>query len=283
MTATTLSPVARYATAARYTLLEQARNRLALGLLLVFVPLWYALADLLTTPGEAVDFKLRAGGTLLHVSARHLALLTQGLGALTLIVGFMLYSATRKGTAFDRRLVLCGYPQALLILAKLTAVAVVALLLSLYTSAVLALFWQPGHPLAWLQVWLGFLLAALTYGSLGLLVGVLVHNELAGFFLIIMLSLIDTQIQNPLGNPVASGPLVTRFPAYAATQLAVAGGFTHAFPLRTLLLGLAWLLALALLGLVVFWWRTRARTGRAVPLPGVPGAIPVPSEARQGG
>lgn len=279
--AATLSIGARAMTAARYTLLEQARNRLALALLLVFVPLWYALADLITTPAEAVDFKVRATGTVLHVSARHLTLLTQGLGALTLIIGFMLYSATRKGTAFDHRLVLSGYPQALLMLAKLATVAVVALLLSLYTSAVLYLFWQPGHPSAWINVWLGFLCAALTYGSLGLLLGVLVQNELAGFFLIIMMSLIDTQIQNPLGNPVAGGALVTRFPAYAATQLAVAGGFTHALLGRTVLLGLAWLAALALLGLLIFWWRTRARTARATPRTAAWSAVIAPSETEQ--
>jgi len=41
-------------------------------------------------------------------------------------------------------------------------------------------------------------------------------------------------------------------------QLAVAGGFTHVFPARELLVALAWFAGFALLGLAIFWRRTRA-------------------------
>ena len=244
----------RYLTAARYSLLEQARNRLAFGLLIVFVPIWYYLADALAT-NTPIDFKFRATGRILHVSALDLSLLTLGLNAITLIVGFMLFSSTRKNTPFDRRLVLAGYPQPVLVLAKLTTLIVVAGLVSLYASLVLDLYWRPGSlPV----VWLGFFCAALIYGGLGLLLGVLVTSELAGFFTIIMLSLIDTFIQNPIGNPAANKDIVKAFPAYGPTQLAVAGGFTHLVPERYVLISLAWLAAFMLLGLAIFYWKTRA-------------------------
>ena len=46
-------------TALRYALIEQARNRLAFGLLLLFVPLWYALLGGLV-PSDALPFRFRA-------------------------------------------------------------------------------------------------------------------------------------------------------------------------------------------------------------------------------
>jgi ABC-2 type transport system permease protein len=115
-------------------------------------------------------------------------------------------------------------------------------------------FWQP---LALALVLLGFLGAALAYGALGLLLGVLVSNELAGFFVIIMLSLIDTFLQNPIGNPTANKAIVEFFPSYGPTQIAVAGGFAHLMPWTELGLSLLWPLAFVAIAFVVFWWRTR--------------------------
>jgi ABC-2 type transport system permease protein len=253
----------RYLTATRYTLLEQARNRLALGLLVVFIPIWYYFGELFTTADEPTDFKFRVTGVFLHVSARQLTLLTLGLNALTLIVGFMFFASTRKNTQFDRRLVLSGYPQVVLVLAKLTALVAGAAVVSLYTSAILLIFWRPN---ALPVVWLGFFGAALIYGALGLLLGVLVKNELAGFFVVIMVSLLDTFIQNPLGNPAANQDIVKAFPSYGPTQVYVAGGFTNLLPGTYLLVALAWFVGFAALGLLIFWWRTRARSIQAAPL-----------------
>ena len=134
---------------------------------------------------------------------------------MTLIVGFMFFASTHKGILFDRRLVLSGYPQTVLMLGKLLALGLVTALISLYTSLVLFLFWHPGHPISLLLIWLGFWAAALIYGSFGVLLGVLLTNELAGFFLVIMLSLVDTSLQNPLGNPIANQPVLKRSPRLA--------------------------------------------------------------------
>ncbi|HKF35960.1 MAG TPA: hypothetical protein VKB35_03590 [Ktedonobacteraceae bacterium] len=252
----------RYLTAARYALLEQVRNRFALVLLLLFVPLWYYFGFLFTTDAP-IAFKFRLTNVFLQVSAREVTFLTLGLNAITLIVGFMLFTATRKNTHFDHRLVLNGYPQPLLILAKLTSLVAVAAAVSLYASAVLYAYWRP-HSLP--LVWLGFFGAALCYGGLGLLLGVLVRGELEGFFLIIMLSLIDTFIQNPIGNPAANQEIVKGFPAFAPMQIDVAGGFTLVTPWLYVFISLAWLAGLVLLGLSIFWWKTRAWSVHTEPL-----------------
>ena len=250
-----------YRTAARYALLEQARNRLAFTLLIIFVPLWYAFGAAITG-NDTIDFRFRVTGILLHVNTRHLVLITMGLNAITLIVGFMLFAATRKGTAFDHRLVLSGYAQSVLMLAKLTMLVVIAALISFFASAILALFWRPQ---AFLLVWLGFFGASLTYGGMGLLLGVLVRGELEGFFIIIMVSLIDTFLQNPLGNPAANKDFIAAFPAYGPMQIAVAGGFTDVVPWRYFLLPVGWVAAFTLFGLVIFFWRTRAWNVHALP------------------
>lgn len=245
----------RYLTATRYALFEQAKNRMAIMLLIAFVPIWYYLVGLFTIEDTPIDFKFRVTGAFLHVSGHNLTLLTAGLNAITLIVGFMLFTSTRKDRQFDHRLVLNGYPQPLLILAKFTSLVAVAAAVSLYASGLLVAFWHPGSlPL----VWLGFFCAALCYGGLGLLLGVLLRGELEGFFLIIMFSMIDTFIQNPIGNPAANQSFVVWFPAFAPTQISVAGGFTHVVPWSYVLFSLAWLVAFALFGLAIFWWKTRA-------------------------
>jgi hypothetical protein len=41
-------------------------------------------------------------------------------------------------------------------------------------------------------------------------------------------------------------------------QVAVSGGFGHGVPGGGILLALGWFAGFALVGLVIFWWRTRA-------------------------
>ncbi len=259
----------RYGTAARFALLEQARNQFALVLLLIFVPAWYWFGFLFTT-NDPIAFKFRVTSAFLQVNQREMTFLTLGLNAITLIVGFMLFTTTRRNTTFDHRLTLSGYPQPLLILAKLTSLVAVSAVVSLYAAGILYAYWQP-HSLP--LVWLGFFCAALSYGGLGLLLGVLVRGELEGFFLIIMISLIDTFVQNPIGNPAANQDIVKGFPTFAPMQIDVAGGFTQVIPWAYLLISLAWLIAFALTGLIVFTWKTRARSVHtARPL-----AVPTPS------
>lgn len=243
-----------YITATRYALLEQVRNRFALVLLLVFVPTWYYVGYLFTTE-DPIAFKFRVTNAFLYVDRREVAYLTLGLNAITLIIGFMFCASTRKNIKFDHRLILCGYSQLALILAKLTSLLIVALAVSCYTTMVLATYW---HPSALPLVWLGFFCLTLSYGGLGLLLGVLVAGQLEGFFLIIMISLIDTFIQNPLGNALADKDVVKEFPAFAPMQIAVAGGFTHVVPGSYVLFSLVWFIGFALLGLTVFMWKTRA-------------------------
>lgn len=248
-----------FLTSVRFALIEQGRNRFALGLLIVFVPVWDWLFGALI-PSGPVAFKLQSTGALLQVDGHDLIVLTSGFNAITLIVAFMLFAATRRNAAFDRRLVLAGLPQPIALAAKVAAIVVVSALVTLYAALVLLFFWPSA---AFGAVWLGYMLDALIYGALGLLLGVLVTSELSGFFLIIMVSLMDTLLQAPIENPLANKPVLADFPSYGPMQVAVSGGFGHSVPAGSVGIALIWFVGFALLGLGIFWWHTRAWNTRA--------------------
>jgi hypothetical protein len=246
--------MATYLTAVRYALIEQARNRFALILLLIFVPLWDGLIGTMI-PTNAVAFKLQSTSSFLQVNGRDLTALTAGFNAITLIVAFMIFTAARRNAPFDRRLVLAGLPQPIAIAAKVTAIVVVAAVVALYATLALEIFWHPSSVVA---VWLAYCLDALIYGALGLWLGVVVSSELAGFFLIIMISLLDTFLQAPVENPLANKSFLVAFPSYGPEQIAVSGGFGHGVPSGSMLLALGWFAGLGLIGLLIFSQRTRA-------------------------
>jgi hypothetical protein len=247
----------QFPTAWRFALRNQTRNRLAGLLLIIFVPAWYLL--LLAIAGhQPLAFRLYATSRILFVDTGQLTLISAGLNSVTMIVGFAIFAAIRRTLAFDRRLVFAGYRQATLIAAKTLAIAVVAVVVAGYTALVLLAFWRPSL-MGWLAIFAGFAVIAVTYGALGLLLGVLVRNDLEGFFLIIMAALMDTFLQNPLGNPLASKPILEWFPSFGPMQFAVGGSFGRVALWDHLGLGLVWAAGFAISGLVIFQIRTRAR------------------------
>jgi ABC-2 type transport system permease protein len=250
-------------TAIRLSVAGQIRNRFAWILLVVFVPVWYLLlGSMFAHTGAA--FRLRATGTTVVVDGHNLTLITAGLNSITLLTAFVVFAAVRRSRPFDRRLVLSGYRPAALIAAKTGAALVQAVAVGAYAAIVMLFFWRPSG--VW-TVAVTFMLAAATYAALGLLIGVLVRGDLEGFFLIIMISLLDTFLQDPVGNPLANKPILEFFPSYGPTQFAVAGAFGHRVLASMAALSLAWTAAFALLGLVVMRLRMPrpARVAAATP------------------
>ena len=223
-------------TALRLSLAAQVRNRFAWILLVAFVPVWYlVIGSMISHTGVA--FMLRATGAALVVDGHNLTLITAGLSSITLITGFVVFATVRRSRSFDRRLVLSGYRPSALIAAKTGGALVQAVAIGAYAAIIMLFFWRPAGVWA---IAVTFMLAAATYAALGLLIGVLVRGDLEGFFLIIMISLIDTFLQNPVGNPLANKPLLQFFPAYGPTQVAAAGAFGHQVLIGMAALSLAW-------------------------------------------
>jgi len=156
-------------------------------------------------------------------------------------------SSPRRALPFDRRLILSGYRPGALIAAKTTAALAVAAAVGAYAVLVILAFWRPAGLWA---IALAFIMATATYAALGLLIGVLVRGDLEGFFLIIMLAMLDTFLENPVDNPLANKPILEFFPSYGPTQIAAAGTY-HQVLAGIAGVSLAWTAAFALFGLAV--------------------------------
>jgi ABC-2 type transport system permease protein len=261
-------------TAIRLSLAGQVRNRFAWILLIAFVPVWYLLtASMFAHTG--VRFLLAATGTTLVVDGHNIGLISTGLNSICLLTGFVVFTAVRRSRSFDRRLVLSGYRPAALIAAKTSGALVQAIAIGAYAAAVMLVFWRP--PQLW-TVALAFMLGAATYAALGLLLGVLVRGDLEGFFLIIMISLLDTFLQDPMDNPLANKPILKFFPSYAPTQFAATGAFHHQVLAGMAAISLAWTAAFALAGLAVMRLRMPRPARVAAPAaPSRPGPEPSPT------
>lgn len=244
----------QFLTAFRYSIKEQITNKFVFGLLIVFVPLWYWVLGIIT-PTNNVAFKFSATGTYLQASGHDLTLISAGLNLLTMILGFMFFHSVQRSLEFDKRLIRAGFNRLTFMLANTLTLLAVTAAVATYMVMMLVLFWH--FPNNLLEVWLGFWLVSLTYGSLGRIMGLLLNSELPGFIFIVMFSMIDVFLQNPLGNPAANKPFLQFFPSYSAMQLSVAGGFTHLFVGRQVMLALCWYLGFFAIALTIFFYRTR--------------------------
>ncbi|CAM5612659.1 MULTISPECIES: hypothetical protein [Streptomyces] len=260
----------------RCTLIGQLRNRMALLLAVAFIPVWIAVARLCSSD-RPVRFSLGSPGTDAVARASHVSQVANALAAVTLVTGFVMFMETFKAGEMDRRLLLAGYPRLPMLLAKVTAVALVSALLALYTTVVLSAS-VPVRQVG--PLGLGLLGAGLAYGGIGLLLGSLVRGELEGFFLVIMLALVDTGLQNPVLNVVDLSGL-EMLPLYGADRMALAAAFTSRTPWSYGLLSLAWSAATSALALLVFHLRTRSHCTGAAAATGIPAPVTAagPSEA----
>lgn len=263
-----------FLTAVRFALIEQARNRLALLIVVLFVPLWTTLAFTVVASAP-LRFRIRPVGRTVVLDGNILLQINGALQALSLVIAFMMFVATVRSAPFDQRLVRAGFPRSGLALAKCSALLLVAAVVAAYTTVWMHVFWRPEQPLV---LAVGMFSGAVVYGGIGMVLAAVVRSELAGMFLAIMISSIDLVLQNPLINPDADSLVVRLLPAYAAVQTSVAAAGLQVVPASCLLLGGGWALGMAALGIAAFAARTRTRVPRAgatAPSTGVEQAAPV--------
>ncbi|MET9762408.1 ABC transporter permease [Streptomyces sp. NPDC006372] len=241
-----------FATATRYALTEHLRNRFAMVLVALFIPMWTALA-FLSVPSTKVRFQLRATGETLTPGGNQLTEITGALNAVTLIIGFMMFAASFSSGRFDRRLAMAGYPRTHLVLAKITSLTLASGVVALYATAFTCMFRVPEQPL---QFAAALFCVGLTYGALGVAFGSLLRREVEGMFAIVMISVIDLALQNPLYSSSSDSPIVHYLPAYGAMQASTGAAFSAAPLTRYFAIQLVWFAAVALVGLLAFHRRT---------------------------
>ncbi|WP_051163583.1 hypothetical protein [Nocardia brevicatena] len=258
--------VGLFVIATRYGLVEHARNRFAMLLVAVFIPLFVTLAGLIITD-TPVPFRLRDTGVVLQANGNELAQISGALTAVCLIIGFMMFAATFGSGAFDRRLCMAGYPRVALGLAKIACLVVAAMAVGVYATMALCFSWSPRQPILFVAA---LFCDAMTYGALGVVFGTLLRREVEGMFAIAMISCFDMVVQNPIASIGADSDVVRWLPSYGAMQAATTAGFSDTTPLTGLAVQLAWFTASALVGLVAFHLRTRSALGATMPI-GAPG------------
>lgn len=242
-----------YLVASRYALLAMAKNRLAAVLLIIFIPLWITVAKILTT-SKTFPFRLRATGTWLRAGGDEITMISGSLNAVSLLVGFLMFSAARRTRAFDRRLTAAGYPRTALIGAKLTTLTAASVVVSAYATAWMLLYWTPLQPVL---LGVAVLAVCLVYGAMGMCLAVFLRGEVEGLVTIIMTSIIDLAPQNPVASTAADKPLVAFLPSYGSLQTSLAAGFTRSATVSPLLHSAAWLTAMISTALVAFALHTR--------------------------
>lgn len=240
--------------ATRFGLVEHARNRFAMLLVAVFVPVLITLARVAVTDIE-VPFRLRDSGLVLRANGNELAQLGAALMVVSLIIGFMMFAATFSSGAFDRRLSMAGYPRVALGMAKIACLVAASVVVCAYATAIICCHWSPRQPVLLAAALFG---AAMTYGALGVALGALLRREVEGMFAIAMISCLDMAVQNPIASAGADSDLVRWLPSYGAMQASAAAGFSDVTPLAGFAVQLAWFGASALVGLVAFHLRTRS-------------------------
>ncbi|HWU06052.1 MAG TPA: ABC transporter permease [Streptomyces sp.] len=256
-----------FATASRYALIGHARNRFAMLLVVLYVPVWIALAYV-TIPDRPAPFRLRATGEVLSPAGNQLTQITGALNAVTLIAGFMMFAATFTGGAFDRRLAMAGYPRPHLVLAKLAALTLACAAVAAYATAATCVGWSPRQPLVLAAA---LFCAAMTYGALGVVFGSVLGREVEGMFAILMISILDLALQNPLSSSGSDSAVVRYLPSYGAVQASMSAGFSTASASQGITIQLLWLFGASFAGFLVFRRRTRdalppvRRTSRPVP------------------
>jgi hypothetical protein len=254
--------LALYSIAARLDLVQHGRNRFALVLVMLYVPLWVRLSHTVI-PERAVPFELNATGEQLAPAGNQLAQITGAINATTLITGFMMFAATHAGHRFDRRLGMAGYPRTHLILAKTSSLAVASALVAAYATVVTCATWRPEQPLLLATA---LFCADMTYGALGVIYGAVLRREVEGMFAMVMTSVVDCALQNPVSSSGADSPIVHVLPSYGTMQTATAAGFSATPGPSYLGIQLLWFTAASLLALLAVHLRTRSALADSVPV-----------------
>ncbi|MFC0115099.1 hypothetical protein [Kibdelosporangium aridum] len=250
-----------YRVATRYSLVELARNQLAALVLVFLIPIAISLAYFVITR-EVLTFRLRTTGTPIQAAGQQATTISCALNAVSLLVGFAMFASAHRAGAFDRRLAGAGYSRLALVLAKLTTLLVAAVIVGGYATAWIAWYWSIQQPVL---LWTGMFLTGVVYGAIGLFFALFLPGELEGMFIIILITVIDNVLQNPITNPASDAGVVTLLPGYGAMQTCLAAGFTDTAPVSPILLSLGWAAAFGAIAFGTFVVRTRNRTRAWLP------------------
>ena len=215
----------RFATSLNMHFRMLMRRKIVL-LLLTVIPCLFILMVQLTSSKNEIFFQvgIAASKTIIKAPEVNVALVFVILATTGFLASFLSLNLVQQYQEINRRLIICGYHPAELIISGLFIMLIMILLLVLCIGAAILLFFQPINPG---HLILGLFFTGLTYGSYGILVGTLVKGELEGTLLVILLANIDAGwLQNPLFFSGARNKFIIQLlPAYHSSQISIAAAF----------------------------------------------------------
>ena len=240
----------QFTTGLRLGLRDYRRNPVLL-VLLVVVPVVFIWLSKLITPDETMSLTLVEDGASTTLAFwlpdMHAGTMTPiAVASLATLAGLFVVLNSRSG---DRRLMQAGFRTSALRGARLGVSGVAVLVVTGASLAVTATVFDPRQ---WVTYIGGNLLLADTYALLGVCLGP-IFGPVGGVFIAFLVPFLDIGIgQSPMLRTEPAG-WARALPGYGADRVLLDGGLTaHFDQTGSLLLGLAWLLALAVLAAWLF-------------------------------
>ncbi|MBI1758942.1 MAG: ABC transporter permease [Actinobacteria bacterium] len=223
---------------------RDARRNPALWVLFVVVPVVFILTADAVTPNAPIlltvtEHGRRAARTFNMADVHGATMAPIAVASLAALVGLFTVLDSRDS---DRRAALAGLRPGALLTARLGTLTVAALAATAVSLAATAMVF---HATRWPTYAAANLLTAFTYALVGALLGPM-FGRVGGVFVAFLLPFLDVGIaQSPMLNPEPT-TLSRLLPGYGGSRILIDGALTSGFDeTRPLLVGLAWLVALA--------------------------------------
>lgn len=240
---------------------RQLRRMPVLWILVAGLPVAFISTSIAVTPADPTPVELvengQGGLVLLSMADVHGAVMVPiTIGFLSAVAGLFVILDSAEA---DRRLALTRFRAGEILAVRLTVIAAAALVATGVSVAVTAVSF---HPQSW-WVFVGAnVLIALTYATIGVVVGP-VFGRLGGLYLLLVLPFLDIGIAQNAMFDAAPPSWARLMPAHGAVRVMMDGAFTATFDeFGALLLGLGWLAALLAAAGAVFGGTSRRRTPR---------------------
>jgi len=230
--------------------LREARRNPVLWVLLLIVPIVFVLLADAVTPHRQEALTLTEGGRTV-IEQFDLTTIHRGtmapiaVASLAALAGMFLMLDARSG---NQRLALAGFRPPALLASRLAVMALAVLLATAVSLAVTAAVFDARQ---WPVYAAGNLLVAATYAVVGVILGP-VFGRVSGVFLAFLIPFLDLGIgQSPMLR--SSPPAWAHWmPGYGGSRVLIDAGLTTGFDeTRALLIGLAWLIGLAVAAILL--------------------------------
>lgn len=228
--------------------------------LMVVIPFVFLSVVEATTSERILPFRLASleDEVWVEITEKGTSFIFFAVASAGFLLSFFALNVVQKNWEVNRRLIICGYHPAQLLMSILFSLILMVVGVAFY----IALLTMGFHPIEhfWLFLF-GLIQIGLVYGAYGLLVGSLIKGELEGILLIVLLVNIDVGwLQNPLFYEEAQNQALIRYlPAYYPSQTSIIAAHTDYGITKSSMYSLLYAIVFLLASLIVYFFKMRIR------------------------